>query len=206
MGFLKPHLPQVFPKRYLDMYAGLPAPKPAANPFAPVGSPSVAWAGVMAEISEYSNIQQAKGGNHTARPFDLPPEVQVGQKRGYHAATTFVDAQIGRLLTTLDALSLRQSTIIAVIGDQCVTAPIGCRTRPPLTPAAVTSGWKLGEHGGWAKKTNFWNVRVDPCSARSRLANQERMRHSGCTWSAARERSAAESTWDAGGWDRGGVP
>ena len=135
VGFLKPHLPQVFPKRYLDMYAGLPAPKPAANPFAPVGSPSVAWASVMAEISEYSNIEQAKGGNHTARPFDLPAEVQVGQKRGYHAATTFVDAQIGRLLTTLDTLSLRQSTIVAVIGDQCVlTAPIGCRHPPAADP------------------------------------------------------------------------
>jgi iduronate 2-sulfatase len=32
-GFLKPHLPQVFPKRYLDMYAGLPAPTPVSGRF-----------------------------------------------------------------------------------------------------------------------------------------------------------------------------
>jgi hypothetical protein len=28
----------------------------------------------------YSNIQQAKGANHTSRPFDLPADVQVAQK------------------------------------------------------------------------------------------------------------------------------
>lgn len=43
---------------------------------------------------------------------------------------------MGRLLARLQSLALREFTIVAVIGDH---------------------GWKLGEHGGWAKKSNFWN-------------------------------------------------
>ena len=136
VGFLKPHLPQVFPRKYLDLYAGIAMPRVASNPFPPTGSPFMAWGGVMQEISEYSNIISAKQSNDTQASYDLPVAVQIGQKRGYHAASTYIDAQIGRLLGTLDSLELSESTIIAVIGDH---------------------GWKLGEHGGWAKKTTFWN-------------------------------------------------
>eukprot|EP01043_Picozoa_sp_COSAG02_P041095 COSAG02_NODE_3380_length_6838_cov_9.133699_10_plen_453_part_00 len=123
VGFLKPHLPQVFPRKYLDLYAGVPMPRIASNPFPPTRSPFMAWGGVMQEISEYSNIISAKGSNRTQASYNLPATVQVGQKRGYHAASTFIDAQIGRLLGTLNSLALRESTIIAVIGDH---------------------GWKLG--------------------------------------------------------------
>ena len=136
VGFLKPHLPHVFPKQYLEMYANVHAPQLASNPFAPTNSPRVAWGGVMQEISEYADIVSARHGNRSAAPFDLPLKVQVNQKRAYHVATTYIDAQIGKVLNALEELSLQNSTIIAVIGDH---------------------GWKLGEHGGWAKKTNFWN-------------------------------------------------
>jgi iduronate 2-sulfatase len=136
VGFLKPHLPQVFPKKYLDMYTGLKLPTLAANPFPPKGSPVVAWGDVMQEISEYSNIVDAKQGNTTDGPFALPAAVQTSEKLAYHACTTYVDAQIGRVLASLESLGLRDNTIVAVIGDH---------------------GWKLGEHGGWAKKTNFYN-------------------------------------------------
>lgn len=117
VGFLKPHLPQVFPKKYLDLYANVTAPEVASNPFPPKGSPTVAWGGVMQEISEYSNIQAAKGDNKTAGSYNLPLAVQVAQKRAYHAATTYIDAQIGRVFQELVALGLRESTIIVVIGD-----------------------------------------------------------------------------------------
>jgi arylsulfatase A-like enzyme len=33
------------------------------------------------------------------------------------------------------------------------------RGRVNLLAVTTADGWKLGEHGGWAKKTNFWNVR-----------------------------------------------
>ena len=62
----------------------------------------------------------------------------VNMIHGYYAAISYVDAQIGLLLDELDRLSLADKTIVILWGDH---------------------GWKLGEHGGWCKHTNFeWDA------------------------------------------------
>ncbi|TKJ36319.1 MAG: iduronate sulfatase [Planctomycetes bacterium B3_Pla] len=53
---------------------------------------------------------------------------------GYYACITYIDAMIGRLLDELDRLKLSDNTAIILWGDH---------------------GWKLGEHAGWCKHTNF---------------------------------------------------
>jgi len=53
---------------------------------------------------------------------------------GYYACITYIDAQIGLVLDELDRLGLRKNTAIILWGDH---------------------GWKLGEHAGWCKHTNF---------------------------------------------------
>lgn len=58
----------------------------------------------------------------------------LSMKHGYFAAISYVDAQVGRLLAELERLDLARKTIVIFWGDH---------------------GWKLGEHGGWCKHTNF---------------------------------------------------
>jgi iduronate 2-sulfatase len=83
---------------------------------------------------------------------DIPQVVPLSEeqarklKHGYYACVSYTDAQIGRLLDELDRQGLRKNTIIILWGDH---------------------GWKLGEHGMWAKHTNFENDTQAPliCSA-----------------------------------------
>lgn len=72
--------------------------------------------------------------------YDIPAKGPLSDDQarsmihGYYAAISYVDAQIGRLLDELDHLGLTENTIVVFWGDH---------------------GWKLGEHGGWCKHTNF---------------------------------------------------
>lgn len=133
-GFLKPHLPQVFRDSALAPYRqpNVSAPSLPTNPHPPVGSPKMAWGSMLQEIGEYTNVKHWLAGNYTPRP--LPDDMARAQKLAYHAAATFTDMQVGAVLSALDESGVANDTIVVLISDH---------------------GWKLGEHGGWAKKTNF---------------------------------------------------
>jgi iduronate 2-sulfatase len=123
VGFIRPHLPFVAPKRYWDLYdrAALPL---AGNPDAPLDAPASAMMN-WGELRAYYGMPQ------TGPVTDDQARELV---HGYYACTSYVDAQVGRLLDTLDQMNLRNSTIVILWGDH---------------------GWQLGEHGLWCKHTNF---------------------------------------------------
>jgi iduronate 2-sulfatase len=106
VGFFKPHLPFVAPKKYWDLYDGDKIDM-AKNPFPPENVPKIALT-EWTELRAYEDIPQ------------LGPLTE-GQarklKQGYYACVSYTDAQIGRLLDELDRQGLTNNTIIILWGD-----------------------------------------------------------------------------------------
>lgn len=106
VGFLKPHLPFVAPKKYWDLYQPNDI-KVAANPSPPKDFPSLAGAN-WGELRSYSDMP-AKG--------PVSDEDARRLIHGYLASVSYVDAQIGRVLDELDQQGLRNNTIVILWGD-----------------------------------------------------------------------------------------
>ncbi|WP_246229267.1 sulfatase [Sphingobacterium shayense] len=124
VGFRRPHLPFVAPEKYWVLYDSIPIPPPT-NPLPPKNVPEIAlhnWK----ELRGYTDIPKND-------PVTDPEKIRQ-LLQGYYASTSFVDAQLGKLLSELDRLGLTENTIIVLWSDH---------------------GFHLGEHGLWAKTTNF---------------------------------------------------
>ncbi len=115
-GFHRPHDPFHSPRQYFELYpkdalalyrepAGATVPAPLAIP--------KGWDKNFAEFSDDDR-----------RSF----------LQAYLAGVSFMDAQVGRLLDTLDRLKLWDSTVVIFLGDH---------------------GYHLGERGWWNKSTLF---------------------------------------------------
>ena len=115
VGFYKPHLPYHAPRKYFDLYD--------TQTFE--ARPNIRLPDAH-EMHVYSGTPDA------GEPFSEAQTLAL--MRGYAAATSYVDAQIGRVLRQLDALGLTENTIIVFCGDH---------------------GFHLGEHGWWGKHTLF---------------------------------------------------
>jgi iduronate 2-sulfatase len=106
VGFAKPHLPFIAPKRYWDLYDPEEIP-PVTHTKAPKGTPAHALTS-WGELRAYTDMPK-KG--------DLNAEQTRRLRHGYAACVSYVDAQIGRLLAELDALGIRGDTIIVLWSD-----------------------------------------------------------------------------------------
>lgn len=136
VGFKKPHLPFVAPKKYWDLYDRA-AFSLAAYDKLPSGSP--AYAGHNSE-----ELRNGYSGIPSSGPF--APELQRELIHGYYACVSYVDAQVGRLLDEVAALGLAENTIIVLWGDHgwhlgdhglwCKHSNYEQATRVPLIMAA----------------------------------------------------------------------
>jgi arylsulfatase A-like enzyme len=105
VGFVKPHLPFVAPKKYWDLYD--PAKiQLAPNPYRPKDAPDYAIQ-PGGELRSYRDIPDGH----------LPDDLARQLKHGYYAAISYLDAQVGKLLDELDRLDLRKNTIVILWGD-----------------------------------------------------------------------------------------
>ena len=117
-GFFRPHTPYVAPKKYFDLYPL----EEMRLPFAPKNDrediPTAAFAH-----------------NNPVANYSLEEQTCLKALRAYYACVSFVDAQVGRVLKSLDDLGLAQNTIVVFWSDH---------------------GYHLGEHQGiWQKRTLF---------------------------------------------------
>ena len=114
VGFWKPHTPFNAPKKYWDMYDRAAVPVPD-NLEPPMNVPEIALTS-----SRYDGRSK-------------PDELRE-MHHGHMAAISYLDTQIGKVLAELDALGLRDDTIIVFWSDH---------------------GLHLGEHGLTQKTTAF---------------------------------------------------
>lgn len=123
VGFRKPHAPFTAPKKYWDLYDPARIP-PVAQPSAPRNAPGLALHDSV-ELRGYTDMPKTG-------PLDAAQRARV--RHGYYAATSFADAQFGRVLDALDRTGLSKNTIIVLWSDH---------------------GYHLGEHGLWCKTTCY---------------------------------------------------
>jgi uncharacterized sulfatase len=114
-GFSKPHLPFVAPRKYFDLY--------------PLDS-------IRFDRSSESEFNTLLPMARVPVPASDPKTDQQYREviAAYHACVSFVDAQVGLILGTIDRLKLWDNTVVVFWGD---------------------NGFHLGEHGLWRKLTLF---------------------------------------------------
>ena len=123
VGFIKPHTPFVAPKKYFDLYDPAKLSLVERTEL-PDGAPK--FAGHRSgEIRRYTDQPNRD---------DIPEANARRMRHAYYACISYVDAQIGKVLSSLESNGLAQNTIVVLFGDH---------------------GYHLGEHGLWGKTTNF---------------------------------------------------
>ena len=115
VGFIRPHLPFYAPSKYFDYYD-----LPNIENLSDINLPEAR------EIRSYSDIPSGT--------TPLPKEKLAELIRAYSATISYMDAQVGIILDSLDELNLTDNTVIMFCGDH---------------------GYHLGEHGTFGKRTVF---------------------------------------------------
>lgn len=106
VGFVKPHLPFVAPKKYWDMHDANAIPPPAIDHM-PTGTPDFVGH-TNSEVHAYLGVPAEN---------PIPADFAKTLRHGYHACISYTDAQVGRLLDALEKEGLADNTIIILWGD-----------------------------------------------------------------------------------------
>ncbi len=122
VGFYRPHIPLWAPRKYFDRLDGQPVQLPPTrdNDLDDLG-----------ETGKRFAIEAITAGLHSSVVKHDQWEDAV---RAYLACTSFVDAQVGRLLKALDESPYAETTVIVLWSDH---------------------GWHLGEKQHWGKWTGW---------------------------------------------------
>lgn len=116
VGFFRPHTPYVAPKPYFDLHPAseMPVVQGVKEDRADIPAPALA-----SGKAEQDRMDDAK---------------RREARQAYNASISFMDAQVGRVIDSLDRLGLAEDTIIVFTSDH---------------------GYHMGEHGLWQKMSLF---------------------------------------------------
>ena len=116
-GFVRPHVPLVAPAKYFDRYDrdAMVAPVVLEN-----------------DLEDVPEIIRNYKRNSTS--YGITPELHKGLLEAYYASISYMDAQVGRILETLEELGLAENTIVVFTSDH---------------------GYLLGEHHKFQKQHLF---------------------------------------------------
>lgn len=99
VGFVRPHVPLVAPRRIFDQY-------PANN----IQLPKVA-------INDFDDVPLPAQGMDNDRRYGMNQLQQQQSVAGYYASVTYMDEQVGKLLKALDETDQRNNTIVVFASD-----------------------------------------------------------------------------------------
>jgi iduronate 2-sulfatase len=117
VGFFRPHTPYVSPKTpYFDQY------------------PEAEMPVVKGVEADQADLPAAALGSYKKEQDKLTDELRRQCLQAYYASISFMDAQVGRVVDSLDKLGLADNTIIVFTSDH---------------------GYHMGEHGLWQKQSLF---------------------------------------------------
>ena len=114
VGFVRPHYPMVAPRQFFKPYPWAQLDLPISKTDDLLDIPRLGLAGTQSSKNPIGNY----------------PDNQKRMWAGYYASVSFMDQQVGRLISELERLGLRDSTAIVFTSDH---------------------GYHLGEHGFWQK-------------------------------------------------------
>ncbi|MBJ7882983.1 sulfatase [Gelidibacter salicanalis] len=130
VGFFKPHLPFNSPEKYWDLYQN--------------DAISISPYPEIPQNSNRESLHDSNEFNQYTRTDEIPNrENRVSDayakklRHAYYASVSYIDHQIGMILSELKALDLEENTIVVVWGDH---------------------GWHLGDQKVWGKHTLFENA------------------------------------------------
>lgn len=121
VGLYRPHTPYVAPKKYFDLY---PLDRIQVPPV-PEG-----YLETLPEPAQRSLLRKKD-------QIDLDADLARQAIQAYYASISFADAQLGRILDSLDKSGLSENTIVVFTSDH---------------------GYHMGEHGYYQKTTLFENA------------------------------------------------
>ncbi|WP_282135535.1 sulfatase [Seonamhaeicola maritimus] len=123
LGFNKPHLNWVAPKKYWDLYD-----REKIKLSTQVSGPEN---GAQVGLHPSFELRVRSG---IPKKGEINEELAITLKHAYLACVSYVDAQIGKMISALEEAGVRDNTIIIVWSDH---------------------GWHLGDMGIWGKATNY---------------------------------------------------